>query len=256
MQIPVFFNVSLALLLLAPTEQRQEFSIQGSVRFEEGSANGPILVFLEALSLRPIEQTYADVSGNFTFRDVAPGSYYVRVKTEGFEELAQRLELPVYDREVTIFLRRKSRALPKSNEILLGTKFQVDVRQLSIPEKAVRQYQKALEEDKKGNTSSAIRRLRDALSVAPSFIEAAFQLAATLYKTGDFQDAEQTLNQGLAVNPKNPQLRLMLASVLIKRNKYAQALAEIDSYLQENPAGLKRSSAEATRSQLIRALEK
>jgi tetratricopeptide (TPR) repeat protein len=256
MPIPLFLNAVLTLFLWLPPGQRQESSIQGSINFEEGSANAPILVFLEAVSWRPVEQTYTDVSGNFTFRDVAPGSYYVRVKLEGFEEYAQRLEVPAYNRELTIFLRRASRVPPKSNDIPLGTKFRVDVRQLSIPEKAVRQYQKALDEDKKGKTSSAVRLLRDALVRAPNFLEAAFQLAATLYKTGSFQDAEKTLMQGLAIDPKNDQFRLMLVNVLIKEKKYEQALAEIDSYMEENPLGLDKSVAATIRSQLIHDLRK
>jgi tetratricopeptide (TPR) repeat protein len=220
-------------MLLPQSGQRQDFSIQGSVSFEEGSANEPIIVFLEALSSRPIEQTYTDPSGNFMFQDVAPGTYYIRIKAEGFEEFAQRLEVPVYNHDVAVFLRRKSQAPPASGDIHLGTRFQVDIRQLSIPKKAIRQYQKALHDNEEGNTSGAIRRLRDALSVAPNFIEAAFHLAATLYETGNLQEAEKTLTGALAIAPKEPHLRLMLANVLVKEAKYEEALAEIDRYLKE-----------------------
>src|SRR4030095_6278962 len=115
MQISAPLKVALTLMLLPQSGQRQESSIQGSVSLEEGSADGPIMVSLEALSSRPIDQTYTDASGNFMFTDVAPGTYYIRVKAEGFEEFAQRLDVPVYNRDLAVFLERKSQAPPASD---------------------------------------------------------------------------------------------------------------------------------------------
>jgi len=255
MEISLLLKVTLALVLLPQFGQRQNFSIEGSISSEDGSAIGTPLVFLEALTSRPIGQNYADVSGNFTFEYVEAGTYYIRIKQEGFEEFAQRIEVPASHRQLTVFLRRKLPDPPAVREIHLGTKFQVDVRQLSIPEKAVRQYQKARADLEERNTSKAIRRLREALSIAPNFIEAAFYLASALYEIDRFQEAEETLTRALAIVPKQPQLRLMLANVLVKEAKYEDALAEIDSYLEENPDAPDRSSAQTTRLQLIQAIE-
>ncbi|MBI4474662.1 MAG: tetratricopeptide repeat protein [Acidobacteria bacterium] len=223
---------------------------------DSGFTNRPIAVFLESLNSRPVEEVTANVAGNFRFVDVPAGSYYVRVKHQGFEEAAQRIEVPAFNRGVVISLQRKANTLAPESEIDLGGKFQVDIRQLSIPEDAVREYQKALDENKKGRTARAIERLRRALRIAPNFMEAAFHLGSTLYHAGHFEDAEKVLMRGLKAVPAASKLRLMLANVFVKERKYDQALLQIDAYLEENPDGPERPSAETTRSQLIQAMDR
>ena len=230
--------------------------IEGAVVLDGGFTNQPIAVFLEPLNSRPVEEVHATVAGHFRFVDVPAGSYYIRVKHQGFEEAVQRVDVPAFNRGVVISLRRKANASAPESEIHLGGRFQVDIRQLSIPDDAVREYQKALDENKKGKTARAIERLRRALSIAPNFIEAAFHLGSTLYKAGHFADAEKVLVRGLKAVPGAGKLRLVLANVFVKERKYDQALLQIDAYLEENPNGPERASAETTRSQLIQAMDR
>lgn len=238
------------------TPQQQRYSVEGTVVFDGGFTNWPIVVFLEPLHSRPVEEVHATVAGNFRFVDVPAGSYYIRVKHEGFDESAQRVDVPAFNRSVVISLQRKANAPAPQSEIVLGGKFQVDIRQLSIPEDAVREYRKALDDNKKGKTARAIERLRRALSIAPNFIEAAFHLGSTFYNAGHFEDAEKVLVRGLKAVPAAGKLRLMLANVFVKERKYGQALLQIDAYIKENPDGPERASAETTREQLIRTMDK
>jgi hypothetical protein len=256
MQTLVLINLTLTVMLLPLAGQQKTYSVEGSVTVNGIATGGPVAVYLEALGSRPVEEMLTDDSGNFSFTNVPGGTYYVRVKHQGFKEFAQRIELPAYDRDLTIFLQRTSSPPPVAGEIRLGSRFEVDIRQLSIPENAVREYQKALNENRQGKTSSAIKRLRQALNIAPNFIEAAFHLGSTLYKVGHFRDAETILKRALRIAPKEPQLHLMLANIFLKEGKYQDALSEIDSYLKDNPSGPERVSAETTRTQLIKAMEK
>jgi tetratricopeptide (TPR) repeat protein len=256
MQITSLLLLAWSLVFLPVPAGQAKYSLQGAVTADGTSVRQPVIVHLEALGSFPVQQVVTDDSGNFVFGNVPAGVYYVRVKHEDFEEAAQRIELPAYDRDVTILLQPKHRAPARAGEILLGSKFEVDVRQLSIPENAVREYKQALEENKSGKSLGAIQRLRQALQLAPNFIEAAFHLGSTLYKIGHLEDAERTLRRALMIAPKEPQLHLMLANVLVKEGKYQQAVSEIDTYLKDNPNGADRASAETTRSQLIRAMEK
>lgn len=246
--------LALILVLASQAVREQTYSVEGAVVFDGGFTNRPVAVFLEGLNSRPVEEVHASVTGNFRFVDVPAGSYYIRVKHEGFEETAQRVEIPKFNRDVVIFLQRKANYIPSDREIDLGSKFQVDIRQLSVPEDAVREYRKALDDNKKGKTARAIERLRRALTIAPNFIEAAFHLGSTFYHAGHFEDAEKVLVRALKAAPAAPQLRLMLANVFVKERKYPEALHQIDAYLEENSDGPERASAETTRSQLIQAM--
>ncbi|MBI2149029.1 MAG: tetratricopeptide repeat protein [Acidobacteria bacterium] len=245
------------LLLLAPAfvTAQKTYPVEGAVVLEGGFTNRPITVFLEALNSRPVEEVSATVGGEFRFVDVPAGLYFIRVKHDGFEEAAQRVEVPAFNRPVTITLQRKPNAIASQSDVELGGRFQVDIRQLSIPKDAVREYQKALDENKKGRTARAMDGLRRALRIAPNFMEAAFHLGSLFYEAGRFADAEDVLMRGLKAVPAAAKLRLMLANVFVKERKYAQALHQIDAYLAENPDGPDRTSAETTRSQLIRSMD-
>ena len=245
-------NLALALVLASQTAPQQKYSVEGVVVPDGGFTNRPIAVFLEALNTSPVVEVNANVAGNFKFVDVPAGLYYIRVNHEGFEETAQRVEVPAFKRGVVILLQPKANTIASESEIDLGRK--LDIPQLSIPEDAVQEYQKALDDNKKGKTARTIERLRRALSIAPNFIEAAFHLGSTFYNAGHFEDAEKVLVRGLKAAPAAAKLRLILANVLGKQRKYAQALNQIDAYLKENLDGPERISAETTRSQLVQAM--
>jgi tetratricopeptide (TPR) repeat protein len=247
--------LALTLLLVSrPAQAQTTYPIQGSIILENGITYEPLAVILEDLSLRPVDEVFVDVSGNFHFQNVQEGTYYVRISEEGFEEFTQRVEVPEYNRDMQIFLHRLPKSPGTPTEFVLGGRFQVDVRQLSIPEKALLEYRRALDDDKRGRISKAIQRLRRALAIAPTFVEAALQLGVILYRIDQLDDAEATIKQAIAVEPAEPRLGLLMANVYLKQGRYQQALSQIDAYLNHNPDGKERAVAEAAKARLMRAV--
>jgi tetratricopeptide (TPR) repeat protein len=254
--ISLMLKLGLLFVLSPQTASQQKYSIHGSIVFEGSFGNRPVVVYLEPLSSRPVEEVRTDESGNFAFRNLPEGSYYIRVNVEGFAETAQRIEIPAFEGSVVFVLQRKTDTPPSEVEIGSGGEFEAGINELSIPANAAGEYQKALDDNKEGKISRAIGRLQRVLSIAPRFIQASFHLGWAFYKAGHFEDAEKVLMRALKTAPKEPHLRLMLANVFLKQHKYDQALSQIEAYLKENPDGPERTSAKTTRAQLIEAIQK
>jgi tetratricopeptide (TPR) repeat protein len=251
----VTMKLILALILAPQAQQRENFSIRGNVIFDNAERGQDLTVFLESLNSRPVVQVRANASGEFSFVNVAPGVYYVRVKQAGFEEFAQRIEVPAFNRPVLITLRRNADVLTAANEITFPDNFEVDIRQLDVPAEAIREYEKALDDDKTGRAARAIQGFRRALGIAPNFIAAAFRFGAASYKAGRLDDAEEVLVRTLKAVPAASHLRLLLANIFVKQRKYQQALLEIDLVLRQNPGDIDRTSLEDTRRKLVQAME-
>jgi tetratricopeptide (TPR) repeat protein len=244
----------LVLILVPPAPQRQNFAVQGTLTFEDALTSPAIVVFLESLDSRPVKRARANAAGNFLFPNVEPGIYYVRVKHAGFKEFAQRIEVPAFNRPVVISLERDGDVLAANTEIFFPDDFETDLRQFDIPEEAIREYENAVDDDKRGRAARALQGFRRALGIAPNFIAAAFRFASGSYKAGRLEDAEGALVRTLKSVPAASHLRLLLANIFVKQRKYEQALLQIDLVLEQNPDDVERAPVEAARSRLIRAM--
>jgi tetratricopeptide (TPR) repeat protein len=281
MGIPVKIAMLIVVLLSAP--QRAAYVVEGNLALESGLIDESFLVRLDDLAGRTIDQVYASVAGSFRFRDIQAGKYYVRVNHKEFKDAWLLIDVPSGSEGLIIFISREDSFASKHDDVL-GSKHKVDVRQLSVPKPAVREYQRALKDKQRGNAASALQRLENATRLAPNFaeaytqlgkihldnndleqalralehaaqsdaksVEAAFHRGSTLYKMTRFQEAEAVFLQAQDLDPKQPQIRLMLANVFVKRQKLREALSQLDAYLEENPDGADRSDAERMRAQI------
>ncbi|MBI4472684.1 MAG: tetratricopeptide repeat protein [Acidobacteria bacterium] len=243
-------------LLAQAVPPQEQYSVHGSVISDGHPIRKPVVVYLEPLSVKPIENVQTNLSGNFEFRNVPAGSYYVRVEVQGFEETVQRVEVPAFDRRVVIQLVRKANTLPVEIDVNPPHEVPVTSSELNIPEDAAREYQQALTDVRKGKWSRAISGFRRALSIAPTFVQAAFHLGSAFYRAGHFEDAEKVLVRAVKLAPKASYLRLMLANVFVRERKYEKALLEIDAYLKENPESSDRALIETARAQVVEVMRK
>src|SRR5438093_3055973 len=99
----------------------------------KGGLKKPVLVLLDHSGSKKDQRTDTDLRGNFEFRNVPKGSYNIRVRLEGFENVNYRVDVPGTS-YVFIFLNVSAARGPAA----LGGKRVVDVRQLTanIPKQA------------------------------------------------------------------------------------------------------------------------
>jgi tetratricopeptide (TPR) repeat protein len=82
---------------------------------------------------------------------------------------------------------------------------------------------------------------------------ALFNLGIALYKLARLDKAEDALMKALQVAPKMFQVHLALANVYMKLRQYDRMVAQLNSYLDQNPNGPEREQVEKLRDQAIKA---
>src|SRR5881628_3646712 len=127
----------------------------------KSSPKDPVLVLLDHSGSRHEQRTSTDLHGYFEFHNVPQGSYTIRVRLEGFENVNYPVDVPGTP-YVFIFLNGSA-----VHSHSLGGDHIVDVRQLTakIPKQALKEYEKAVQELKDRNTPRAVERWKNRSSL-------------------------------------------------------------------------------------------
>src|SRR5438105_5793119 len=159
-------------------------------------ADQRVEVRLERATMQVIQTVYTDSAGSFEFRNLAPGSYYVSVTVDGYEPVRQQVE--VFNNfgtaNVTIFVNR---ATGDSRSRLSGLDAEdrdvIDISQMkeNLPKKAVQDYEKAIEEKKRGKLENAVKLLESAVRLAPNFYHAHNNLGSLYQSLKRYPEAEK-----------------------------------------------------------------
>src|SRR2546427_7541856 len=180
----------------------------------------PVLVLLDHSGSKKDQRTFTDLHGNFEFRNVPKGSYNIRVRLEGFQNVNYPVDVPGTP-YVFIFLNGSAARGPAA----LGGNHVVDIRQLTanIPKQALKEYEKAVREIKDHNTQRAIERLEKSIQLAPDFYNAHLGLAQEYRKTDRLDAAAQELTRASALNPREATPLIQLGEIYLEKNNFERA---------------------------------
>jgi tetratricopeptide (TPR) repeat protein len=164
-----------------------------------------------------VAQTYADSVGHFEFRNLQRGYYHIVVELEGYQRVSHAVDLTTAASgfaNVTIAMNRTL-----TERVVRAPGFEgedpdiVDARVLSAsyPPRAVREYERAIEETQRGNGDRAIRHLEEAVRLAPDFYHAFNNLGVALQRAGRHADAEEAFLRANQISPNSQQPILNLA---------------------------------------------
>jgi Tfp pilus assembly protein PilF len=169
--------------------------------------------------------TFTDENGHFEFKRLAPASYTVVVYQPGRGEARQTIEVgpSLADSRNRIHL---TIAL-KENDFDLTSdrrRHSVTTRELTIPERALRDYEDAQHDLEKPDVEAAEKHLEHAVEVAPQFANAWNTLGTMAYQTRRFQLAEERVRQALKQDPTAYEPLVNLGGVLVTVHKLDEAL--------------------------------
>ena len=168
-----------------------------------------------------LAQTITNDSGEFDFRQIKRSNYILIIDAAGYQPHTEHLELSyTSDRGISIYLipipGDPASTSPAGN---------VSAHEMSMPQKArdlMASGEKKLYSDK--NPQAALTDLQQAVSVAPTYYEAFYQIGMAYLTLGTKADAEKNFRKSVEIsNDKYGEPVIGLASFLIDTGDLAQS---------------------------------
>ena len=243
--------------------------LEGKITFgSRMPSDDQFLVDLQSEAGISIQTTRTLEGGNFRFSNIGGGVYYIHVDIEGFKEVRQFVEVAgrTY---VDIVLQEEGVSGKRGGVGFAGDDPNlVDIATLATryPEEAVEEYEKSLEDSRRGDAERAIERLEKALGLAPDFYQARNDLGIQYQEQDRFEDAETEFRRAHDLNRNAAQPLINIGSLWLEQDDFAPAevvLREAVRLDPRSPAALyylgaalyKLSQLDEAEDVLVRALD-
>ncbi len=179
-------------------------------------------------------RTWADGKGRFRFRNLQPATYTLSLYLPGVGEILQTVEITKSFADPKGRVEKKfsfdaETLRARARPVVPAT---VSVRELSIPSKARREYEKAVSRLRSRDAERAIEHLKRAVELAPQFVEALNNLGTIYFQKRDLGTAENYFRAALQQEPSAYEPLVNLGGVLLNRGRLREAL-EINRQAQQ-----------------------
>ncbi len=104
-----------------------------------------------------------------------------------------------------------------------------------FPKKTVKEFEKGVEADHKGNPEEAIQHYLKSLTNSPDFYPAHNNLGAVYLSRKDFEAAQSQFEAALKTNQNDGQAYFNLANVCILMNRFPDAQSYLDDGFRRQP---------------------
>lgn len=233
--LPAVLILSVAFSAAPASAPVQLLELRGRVLLPEPYQRRVALISLSSVTTPYIVQTRAFHKGRFKFGKLTPGPYTVTVRVRGQGEVRQTIEVgpSVADNRGRVSVELRLEGKPMAGGVSAGSV--VSLRQLSIPEKAHGEYQKAMARLAKHDSSGALDHLEKAVALAPQYAEALNTLGTIYYRRQEFPKAEAIFRRALQQSPESFEPLVNLGGVLITERRYLEAMPFNQKAAQARP---------------------
>jgi predicted Zn-dependent protease len=238
-----FFASFFSLLALDVHAQESLGSIVGHVRLERGdSPSQSILVYLD-LHHSPIDSTYTDSQGQFSFHSLHPNPYEVRIEDEQYQPVHVEADIQPFSLSPTVML--DIRLVPKNapNGAMPSLRQNgsnpnmMDIREYSkdFPKKAVKEFEKGTEADRDNKKDEAIAHYRKAIEIAPDFYPAHNNLGSDELSQSHLDAAKTEFTKVVQLNQSDASGYFNLANVAMLQGQLSEANGFLDEGFRRQP---------------------
>jgi tetratricopeptide (TPR) repeat protein len=183
-------------------------------------------VFLHGATAPFENSTASDADGRFRFHKISAGTYTLAISTAARGEVLETVELSpgTVDSKgrFDIVLRIDDSRL--ESEGVRATGATVSATVLSIPDRAMREYEEAERSLSRREPERASAHLLHAIEIAPQFAAAWNQLGVMAYQARRYGDAEAKFRRSLDADPEAFEPLVNLGGVLLNLGRPQEAL--------------------------------
>jgi Flp pilus assembly protein TadD len=209
------FGIASVFVIFAGPLCAQSGQISGSVTDEEGRPLAGALISLENRQVKTHYEVKTNSKGLY-HRPLPMGLYYVSVAHNG-KTIGVDVRVMFGGEHAVDFDFRPLSVDPAQRHT-------VNIGALTVPPKARREFQKALEA--KDNLEKARKHLEKAIEIAPEYEQALNNLGTVYHRQNNFVRAAELFQRSLAVNPEAFEARVNLGGTLLALGQFDRALAE------------------------------
>ncbi len=172
-----------------------------------------------------IAATLSDAAGRFSFKKLRADDYTVAVFIPGRGEARRTVEVAPAAADshgrVSLTLDLKDSDFDLAASV---PQYSVSTSRLAIPKAALREYLEAEKDLGRHDPDAAVKRLENAVEMAPQFAAAWNELGTIAYQTRKFDRAEECFRQALEQAPAAFDPLVNLGGVLVTVHKLDQAV--------------------------------
>jgi tetratricopeptide (TPR) repeat protein len=245
-RLSLFLRLVLPFMLLHAcalfAQLAQLGGIGGQIRTASGDSPPHQIVVELRLRGATVNSVYADAEGRFAFASLEGETYHVVINDEAYypvDELVNlRPEAPYALVQIVLRPREElKKDDPISSRASGGNPYLVDPADYNkrFPKKAVKEYERGVGAEHKGERDEAIAHYEDALKIAPDYYPAHNNLGALYLGKSDFKSAEAQFRESVRIDQNDAQAYFNLSNLLMLTGRYAESEAALADGLRRRP---------------------
>jgi tetratricopeptide (TPR) repeat protein len=190
-----------------------------------------------------VESVYTDNEGRFGFSNLHANGYRVVVNDDDYYPVEERADVdPDVMRYTRVLITLRPRE-EKQNDDPVGPRASGGNRYLMdssdynkrFPKKALKEYERGVDAERKGNHDEAIAHYLSALGISPDYYPAHNNLGSLYLGKADFKSAEEQFQEVIRLDQNDAQAYFNLGNVLMLTGRYPESENALSSGLQRQP---------------------
>ena len=223
--------------------QSQLGKVVGQIRIAKGDfPPHQILVELK-LHGATMDSAYADGQGRFGFYNLLANPYHIAINDDDYNAVDELANVnPIVSPMVMVQVFLSPREEKKKDDLAAGraagsNPYLIDPADYNkrFPKKAVKEYERGVEAERKGKHDEAKTYYESALKIAPDYYPAHNNLGSIYLSKSDFPSAEAQFQEAARLDQNEGQAYFNLGNLFMLTDRYAESEGALATGLKRRP---------------------